>query len=279
MKQLKTRKLISWISFTTFSMLAITGVVLYFTPQGRIAYWADWRFLHLSKEEWGNIHVIMSMLFLVTAVWHIFLNWKPLVNYLKDKKKKVSFAKPEFVVALATTLVFAGGAYYQLPPFGSALNGLENVKTHWEDKYGAPPWGHAELSSLKTFAKKMGFSLEDSMEVLSSEGFTSVSEKINLKDLARANSTSPKKIMDLLASNSKKNDTSSEAATAQVGAPSGLGKLTLAQMSKKAGVGIDAAISRLAQKFSIQTTADMKVKAIAEQTGDTPMDLWHHIQP
>ena len=182
-------------------------------------------------------------------------------------------------MALTITLVFAAGAYYQVPPIGSALNGLEGVKIHWENTYGSPPWGHAELASIKTFSKKMGFDLEKSIKVLKSEGFTSVSDKINLKDLARANSTSPKAITEVLASQATKTDALSDAPVAQTEAPpSGLGKLSLEQMSRKAGVEIEMAIKRLIRKASVQATEDMKVKAIAEQTGETPMDIWYHIQ-
>lgn len=88
MNALKTRRVISWLSFLSFAILGATGLVLYFTPQGRIANWAIWTFAGLTKEDWGNIHVIVSMLFVITMIWHIILNWKPLIAYLKTTRKK-----------------------------------------------------------------------------------------------------------------------------------------------------------------------------------------------
>ncbi|MCD4719416.1 MAG: DUF4405 domain-containing protein [Desulfobacula sp.] len=277
---IKTRRLISWISFFSFAVLGITGLVMYFTPQGRISNWADWYFLGLAKEDWSNIHIIVSMLFLVTAIWHIYLNWKPLVNYLKNTHKQISFIKPDFIIALIITIVFSLGAYFHLPPFSLALNGLEKVKNYWEDEYGSPPWGHAELASIKVFCTKMNFDLESSIELLKSEGFKDVSTKINLKNFASANNTSPKAILDLLKTKTKKiNDRQSDNDKSRgASALSGLGRMTLEHMCQKAGIGIDKAIKRLAKKADIQATPNMKVKEIAERTGETPMDIWNMIQ-
>jgi len=280
MLKIKIRRLISWISFFSFSVLGITGLVLYFTPQGRIANWADWRFLSLSKEDWSNIHIIVSILFLITAIWHIYLNWKPLINYLKNANKQISFSKPDFVIALVITLVFSLGAYSHLPPFSWALNGLEKVKNYWEDEYGSPPWGHAELASIKAFCNKMSFDLEDSIELLKTKGFKNVSPKINLKDLAKANNMSPKAILELLKTKAKKRtdkQSDNDNSEGEI-APSGLGRMTLEHICQKAGIGIDKAIKRLAKKANVQATPDMKVKEIAEKTGETPMDIWKMIQ-
>jgi hypothetical protein len=279
---MKTRRLISWISFFSFTVLGATGLIMYFTPTGRIANWADWRFLALSKEDWGAIHIMVSMLFLVTAVWHTFLNWKPLVNYIRNSSRKVSFVKPEFLVSLVITLVFCLGAYLHVPPFGSILTGLDNVKVYWEDEYGAPPWGHAELASIKTFSEKMGFDLEDSMAVLTAAGYREVSPKILMKDLAAANDTSPKHILELLQAKAKKaaqkTGTAGGEAT-EMSAPTGLGRLTLEQMAEKAGVEVDTAIRRLEKKLAIKAAPDLKIKEIATRTGEAPSAIWEVIQP
>ena len=75
--------------FTTvgFLVMAATGLVAYITPQGRIAYWNDWHLLGLSKTQWGNIHIISSILFVIAGSFHIYFNWKALLNYLVDKVK------------------------------------------------------------------------------------------------------------------------------------------------------------------------------------------------
>jgi len=212
----------------------------------------------------------------------VVLNWKPLVNYIRNSGKKVSFLKAEFLVSMAVTLAFCLGAYLHVPPFGSILTGLDNVKVYWENEYGSPPWGHAELASLKTFAQKMGFDPTDSVAVLQAAGYKEVSPTILMTDLAAANDTSPKHILELLQAKAKKTavkrSTGGGTATG-VSAPSGLGRLTLAQMAKKAGIEADIAVRRLEKKLSIDIVADTKIKEIASKTGEAPAAIWEMIQP
>jgi hypothetical protein len=217
--------------------------------------------------------------FLVSGIWHVVLNWKPLVNYIRDSSRKVSFVKAEFVVSLVITLAFCLGAYLHVPPFGSILTGLDNVKVYWENEYGSPPWGHAELASIKTFTQKMGLDMEDSMAVLTAAGYREVSPKILMKDLAAANSTSPKHILELLQTRAKKagKNTGGAAAT-EMTAPTGLGRLTLQQMADKAGVDVAQAIRRLEKKLAVKARADSKVKEIATQTGETPSAIWEMVR-
>lgn len=42
------RRLTSLTALTSFVLLLVTSVVVYLAPQGRVAYWADWRLWGLS---------------------------------------------------------------------------------------------------------------------------------------------------------------------------------------------------------------------------------------
>jgi len=45
---------------TTFSFIAaaVSGLVLYVSPQGRVAYWQNWTMLRLGKGEWNSLHTL-----------------------------------------------------------------------------------------------------------------------------------------------------------------------------------------------------------------------------
>jgi hypothetical protein len=43
------RGFFSLLSFGGFIVLALTGIVLFIMPHGRVAYWTDWRFLGLTE--------------------------------------------------------------------------------------------------------------------------------------------------------------------------------------------------------------------------------------
>ena len=68
---MKLRKITSLTSLLTFILIVLTSVILYIVPQGRVAYWADWRLWGLTKVQWGNIHIINGLLFLLA----MFLKW------------------------------------------------------------------------------------------------------------------------------------------------------------------------------------------------------------
>jgi hypothetical protein len=168
---MKIRKITSLTAALAFILIIITSIVLYVVPQGRVAYWADWRFLGLTKTEWGNLHINLGLLFLIALVLHIYYNWKPLLSYLKDKARKMKVLTAEFNVALIITVLFMVGTYLLVPPFSWMMTLNDYFKDAGAEKYGEPPYGHAELSSLKTFAKKTGLDLTKATALLQDAGY------------------------------------------------------------------------------------------------------------
>ena len=51
---MKMRKITSLTAALSFLLMVLTSIILYIVPQGRVAYWADWRLWGLSKTDWGN---------------------------------------------------------------------------------------------------------------------------------------------------------------------------------------------------------------------------------
>ena len=76
---MELRKITSLTLLLSFVILVLTSIVLYIVPEGRVAYWSDWRLLWLSKTQWGDIHTNSGFLFLaagllwglVTAQWNV----------------------------------------------------------------------------------------------------------------------------------------------------------------------------------------------------------------
>jgi hypothetical protein len=111
-------------------------------------------------------------LFLIALFLHIYYNWNPLINYLKDKSKTIKVFTPEFNSAIIITVAFVIGTYLMLPPFNWVMALNDHFKDSGAVKYGEPPYGHAELSSLKTFAKKLNLDLAKSMDLLKEAGYS-----------------------------------------------------------------------------------------------------------
>ena len=65
---MKIRRITSLTASVAFLLMLLTSIILYIVPQGRVAYWADWRLWGLTKTDWGNIHINMGLLFLIALL-------------------------------------------------------------------------------------------------------------------------------------------------------------------------------------------------------------------
>src|SRR5512139_3730130 len=84
-KGFQTKAFISLLTFGSFIIMSVTGIVLYAAPQGRIAYWVNRKFWGLEKPQWEAIHIISCFFFVVVGIYHLINNWVPLKNYLAGK--------------------------------------------------------------------------------------------------------------------------------------------------------------------------------------------------
>ena len=80
-----TRGFTSLLTTCSFLLLAITGIVLYISPKGRVAHWTGWTVLGIDKEQWSDIHMIASLLFLISAAFHLYFNWRIFWGYIKKR--------------------------------------------------------------------------------------------------------------------------------------------------------------------------------------------------
>jgi hypothetical protein len=258
--------------------MILTSIILYVVPQGRVAYWADWRFWGLTKTDWGNIHINLGLLFLIALFVHIYYNWKPLINYLKDKAKKIKVFTPEFNAALVIAIVFILGTYLLVPPFSWVMSLNEHFKDSGAEKYGEPPYGHAELSSLKTFAKKLKLDLTKSMELLDQAGYPVEDSMITLQTIGKRFNIPPQQIYETIkpASIVSKKDSVAKIALPD-SPPPGTGNLTLADFCTQYDLSNKFVIRELKGK-GVTASADLTLKQIASQNQTNPIDLYEIIK-
>ena len=160
---MNVRKVTSMTMFISFLFLGITSIILYIVPHGRVAYWADWHLWGFTKGEWGNLHINLGFLFMFAGLLHMYYNWAPIKAYMKNRSREMKVFTPSFNVALLLTFIVGIGTYLEIPPMSTVINLGESIKDTASEKYGEPPYGHAELSSLKLFSKKQGLDLDLAM--------------------------------------------------------------------------------------------------------------------
>jgi len=198
------RSLTSLLTLASFLMLVVTGIIAYVAPQGRIAYWVDWRFAGLTKTHWGNIHIITGLLFVVAGSFHIYFNWKPLLNYLKGRMAAGAHRWRELVVTIALAVALVAGTIADVPPFRYVFDLNDYVKDSWiKTPKHIPPFGHAELLSLAEFTRKMRIDLDAATARLREAGIVIDGSDQTLAAIAETNRTSPMFLFEIIKSLSR----------------------------------------------------------------------------
>ena len=263
------RKTTSLTLLLSFVVLTLTSVVLYVVPEGRVAYWSDWRWLGLSKTDWGDVHIISGFLFLAASLLHLCLNWKPIVSSLKNSAKELRIFTPPFLAALLINLVVVVGALLRLPPFSTVLEFGHSFKEAAAVKYGEPPYGHAELSSLALFAKRTGLDLESAKAGLTRAGIRFGGDEQTLLAIAKANHLTPKAVCDAMTDNKK----SSAAPTLPATPVPGMGRMTLKALCSQYALDQQRIVAALAAK-GVNADPELSMKEIAAAHGTDPHALF-----
>ena len=266
---MKMRKIASLTALSSFILLLLTIVALYVAPQGRVAYWADWDLWGLTKTDWGNVHINLGLLFLASILLHIYYNWKPIVSYLKNKAKQFRVFTKESTTALVVTLVVAVGTYFLIPPFHWVMEFNDFLKDSAAQEYGEPPYGHAELSSLKTFSSKMRFDLSHATERLKKAGVEFDGPEQTIQDIARLNRMSPKQLYAAM----KPVESPDAVKKMPDFPPPGIGRRSLADICQEYNLNIPAVLRTLSES-DIKATAELSIKEIAAQNNKQPIDIY-----
>lgn len=268
---MKVRVVASLTALLAFAGLALTGVVLFVSPQGRVAYWSGWRLLGIGKESWSSVHVLLGFLFVAVGILHAILNWKPLVSYLTDRaSRRLRLLSPESGLSVLLAVAFVAGALLRVPPFAWVLDLGEATKDGAARTYGEPPYGHAEQSTLATFASRTDLDLAKARELLAQAGIRVEGDQQRLQEIARANHLTPQQVYAAMKGAEKPKAV--QAGMPEEAAP-GLGRKTLASLCGEYGLDV-ATIRRALSGRGVDAAADKTIKAIAEAAGMGPHDLY-----
>lgn len=156
-----------------------------------------------------------------------------------------------------------------MPPFNLVIELSESIKDSVAKKYGEPPYGHAELSTLKTFTSKMSFDLAQSMERLKKADIKFESEKQTLQEIAKLNKESPQQLYLAMKPLEVPGKSKELPDTPQPG----MGNPSLADLCQEYDLNIRVALRGLAEN-KIKAIADMTIKNIAVQNNISTLDVY-----
>lgn len=282
------RKITSMTLVWSLIVLTLNSIVLYVVPEGRISNWAVWEFWGLTKHDWSAQHTTVGFLFLFAGLCHIYLNWKLIMNYMKNKAKDFRLFTGASTVGFALTLIFVIGTYFHVPPIITIVDFSEQIKEGAASKYGDPPYGQAQSSSLQGFTSRMGLDLAKSTELLEAAGIEVADEKEMIQEIAARSKKTPQEIYDIIkpavyqsngGATAEQTETTEHPADTVDGVKvptSGMGKKTLQQLCDEIEHDCKMIIAEL-DKRGMKVEADGKLKDIASENGTGPMQVYETV--
>lgn len=264
------RRITSLTALLSFGVLVTSGVVLFLAPQGRVAYWSQWRLWALTKEAWGSLHILLALLFLVAGIAHIALNWQPILLYLRDRQPRLGGLTPEFGVAAGLTILFTAGPLLGWPPFRWVVELNTYAKDQGSRTYGEPPYGHAEQSSLQAFAQKTGMDLERAQALLRARGIGFDGPQQRLQEIAARNQLTPQQVY--FAMKGAEGIRSAAGQLPEAVAP-GLGRKTLEELCAEYRLE-PAKVQSILESQNLKVQTNQPLRALAEANGTDPHELY-----
>jgi len=198
-KRFHFQSFVSFFLFFSSIIMVFTGLILYFTPPGRVAKWINWTFLGFSKEQLEAVHTISSFAFLIASIFHIFVyNWKIMWAYIKRKAIKGIRYKKELITSFLLSIFIFIGSYFLFQPFEAIMDFGETLKNSWETEKSAPI-PHAEDLTIKEFSQKiLGAKSSEVIDFLKSKGIKIKNENDTIREVSDLNKKTPADIYDIM---------------------------------------------------------------------------------
>lgn len=265
------RKITSLTLLVSGIIELITSVVLYIVPAGRVAYWSDYHLLGLSKQQWADIHITVGTLFLVMSCLHLYYNWGAIKAFLRNKARQLTVFNKNFLIALAISLYVTAGTLFHLPPMHSILQLGEHFTERANQRHGEPPYGHAELSSLKMFCQKMDIDPATAKKQLAAAGIQITSDRQTILEIANLHNITPQQLYTIFKPAQR------QLSAGPIPFPDspvpGFGRTTLNAIGEKFCLSVPLLLQALEEE-GIKATPNESLKEIAANNNTSPMALF-----
>ncbi len=268
-----TRSKFSFKTFTSFLitmlflMLILSGTMLYVSPPGRVAHWTGWTLLGGSKEQWGAVHSLMALVFLIGGLFHLLkFNWTVFLDYLKRKKNRRRYSR-ELIAAVALFGLVMAGTLAEVPPFKYVMDLSETIKNSWEPEEVEAPIAHMEEQTLEQVAQFLKIEPQKAVDVLTRKGFDVAGLSQTLKEVGAANHRSPRQIFQEL-------QRASGYSGPVGGVPrQGVGRMTVGEVADTLGLNMDEVNAILKANGIEAVRPDERMRNLATRLEVAPPEL------
>ncbi len=268
------RKMITFSMLFSFIILIMTSIILYICPEGRVAYWANWTILGLSKTQWGDLHITGGVLFLITGFWHLLLNGKVILFHIKKSILKHSASPAPILIALIVNIFFFAGTLYAIQPLKQILVWKDDIKKMHVETYGNPPYGHAEQSTLETFCGFLQLNTNTVIETLQQQLKGNITKNTTILEIAQTNNMTPQALYQLIQTSTADGQTPSLPPTP----PEGTGSMTLSNFCQKNQISCETILKNIKEKGLAIDSEEQTFKEIAIQNNIVPAKVYEIIR-
>jgi len=188
------RAFISLFMFLDFIFIALTGIILYIAPPGRISYWINWKLAGIDKTGLQTVHTVFAFLFIIAGIFHVYYNWTVFWNYIISKARGTLNRKFEMLVSVIITFTVLAGSIAAIPPFSTIMKWGDILKDSWHSEAEEPPIPHAELMNVQEIAEKTGISVETATTRLRTAGIKIMGAEQRIAGIAKKNDMSARKV-------------------------------------------------------------------------------------
>ena len=126
----------------TFTVMTLSGIVLFFTPSGRIARDTGWDCWGFGRYDWITFHTWFSVVFVVVCIFHLYLNFRVIKRYFQNRQSKRLALRPEWIAAFLVCMIILLGILRGVVPFAS----LMRLRSEYRHSYPRVN-GHTQRSS------------------------------------------------------------------------------------------------------------------------------------
>ena len=264
-KRFHWKVFVSFYVVFSFVALALSGIVLYVAPPGRIANWSVWRMALLSKAQWQAVHTVVALLFLVAAGFHIYFNWKVLVAYLKSKLHEGLRMKRELATATAAAVVLLTVTIAGVPPSSTVMDVGEGIKNSWSTAATEPPVPHAELLTVEKLSETVKIPTEKVVANLETHGVKMAKPGMTVQQIADQNNLTPQQVYQRIQSEDAK-------PTVNLAEGGGWGRMNVQQVCERYSVPVGTGVERL-RATGIEAESGTMLRELATAQGKTPIAI------
>lgn len=237
------KKSISLILFCSLFLLLLTALVVFIAPPSRVASWANWTFLGLSRERWDGAHLGMGLLFSVAGLAHLVSNWEGFAEDLRGIGDRGAFFTRPVFLGVALPLAVCIWSLAGMPPVRQMVSLSDYFKQRAVDTYGEPPYAEAQRSTLESLARRMGMDKDKALALLRLKNIKAESADMTLAEIARQNGVSPGGVFEAL--RMVMEPSGGNPADLPKDPPPGLGRRKLSDICEEYGLPQAQALARL----------------------------------